>query len=145
MSTNLLKDLLGGKTLVLRSQDGNGNKVGYTDPEKQLCAMILTALFGAAEMSILKPQEPDEALLTLLGESREESMDLAAWAKAGYRAHVRALLKHNEENPDDVQSGFPHLRDPTSIQLLFRGACEVIGLEKMKDQVFPRYGAVKTK
>ena len=141
MSISALKNILNGKPLILRGDGGKPGTDAYTKEERALCAQIASTLLTLAELPVTKPQEASDELVEEIKTVHQEGMDVATWARAAMRAHVKAVLKHNEENPDAKIIGFPKLRDPTSIQHLFRTACQEVGLtEAQTEGVFPKYG-----
>lgn len=144
-----LSHLLGGKTLVLRAD--NSGKTPYTKEEHTLCQQIVKALLVATGNESLMTNAANVAATEqpeFLGEVLQYTMEhgrntasVEQLARGMYRARVKAVLAHNEENPDAIIAGIPFERDPTSIQnSLFRGACEFLGVKNI-DAIFQKYGA----
>ena len=137
-----LKSLLGGKTLVLRGES-SGHGVAYTAQEKALAQQILSGILPAANIDMKKPQsvsaEINETILLAAQSLDENSRSVAGIAKAAFRAYTKTAVEGKVE-------GFPKLRDPTSIQLLMRGAMLELGVaEGSINDAFKRYGKKTTK
>lgn len=139
---NNLKSLLGGKPLILRGEAKAGSDIPYSDQEKNLCTEIVSALMELSEVTMKSPVKVSAEVNAILMEVHEEEQDLAHWARAAYRGRVRAILAHNESNPDDIIEGFVKVRDAVSILAFFRGACDKVGVAvSVKDTVFKKYGS----
>ena len=127
--------------LALKSTTGAGNGLPYTDGEKKLARQAVTAALALAEIDVPKPLSNTE-LTKMAAEIQAEHTGVDTLARALFRGAIRKECGSGKEfvATDD----YPKQRDPTSIQLLMRGACDECGVDKAtKDTAFPRYGAAK--
>lgn len=143
----VLRNLLGDKTLVLRSST-NPNKVPYTKEERNLAKHIMATLAPHAGIKASKQIEPDakvqELVNTVAASMKEGELSVVSIAKASLRAQMASVVEHNSkpENANEQIVGFPKKRDPTSIVLILRKACDELGItEEQTNALFPKPGA----
>ena len=142
-TSSVLKSLLAGKTLALKSS-GGGHGVSYTDQEHALARALLIPLLAEVNIATKAGTEPgkkdiEAVLVTIMGTIPEGERSVAGCARKAFR-HLTG------EHIAAKTAGYPKLRDPTSIQLIFRAA--LVKLEVAEDKInlmFPRYGASEKK
>lgn len=125
--------------LKLKSTSGAGNGLPYTDAEKKLAHQSVTAALKLADIEVAKPLSNSDCT-ALAQELQAEHDGVDTLARAIFRGVIRKECGSGKDfvGTDD----YPKQRDPTSIQLLMRGACDAAGVDKAtKDTAFPRYGA----
>lgn len=127
--------------LALKSKSGPGNGIPYTDKEKALARQALTAALILGEIDCPKPLSNSDCT-EIANEVGSEHKGIDTLTRAIFRGVIK---KTNGTGKQFVPSDdFPKVRDPTSIQLLMRGAAAACGLDKATiDTAFPRYGGAK--
>lgn len=127
--------------LALKSTTGAGNGIPYTEAEKNLARQALTAALIIGEVDCPKPLSNSDCT-KLAAELAGEHNGINTLTRAIFRGVVRSTNGSGKKfEPSD---DFPKERDPTSVQLLMRGAAVACGLDKATvDEAFPRYGGKK--
>jgi len=126
--------------LALKSS-GSSNGIPYTEGEKKLAQQAVTAALRLAELDIAHPMSNSDCD-TLAAELVAEIDGVDRLSRAIYRGIIRKECGSGKQfiGNDD----FPKERDPTSVQLLMRGAGQACGMTKDQlDQAFPKYGGKK--
>jgi len=130
-------------TLALKSTSGAGNGISYTEAEKRLARQAVTVALLLAEVAVPQPLSNTE-LTAMAVEIQAEHTGVDTLARALFRGAIRKECKSGKEF--EANDDFPKQRDPTSVQLLMRDACDKCGIDKVtKDTAFPRYGATTKK
>lgn len=122
---------------------GKKNGIEYTKHEKDTAKGVALAVFIA--MGKTQSDHPKVELVTdeiteaVVTAASEEYADIPALMKKAYRSLQKANVEAETE-------GWPKVRDPSSIQLIFRNALKDIKVvdEKTIELMFKRYGAKKT-
>lgn len=124
--------------LALHSTSSHHNGIPYTAAERSLARQILTLLFPLAEVLVAKPEAITREV-TATYELLEPNISDKSVEKLS-RAVFRQVVRDRTEDGKKFNQDYPKLRDPASIQLLFRAACAEIGASCMTDDIFPRPG-----
>ena len=126
--------------LALKSS-GSSNGIPYTEGEKKLAQQAVTAALRLAEIEIEHPlsnSDCDDLAAELVGTN--DGVDRLS--RAIFRGLIRKQCGSGKQFIGNDE--FPKERDPTSVQLLMRGAGQACGLPKdLLDQAFPKYGGKK--
>lgn len=144
-----LKAILGGKQMSLRGTGNSG--VGYTTAEHKLALLCLVPLLALASVphenkdkdgkAHTVPKDVEEAVGVAAQSATENgSPSISGIAKSAFRALVTAKIGDKKEAKGNAE--YPKHRDATSINLIFRKACEQLKVNKASiDEMFPRYVA----
>ena len=127
--------------LALKSTTGAGNGVSYTEAEKKLARQALSAALIIGEIDCPKPLSNSDCT-ALAAELAPEHSAINTLARAIFRGVIRSTNGSGKKFIGTDE--FPKERDPTSVQLLMRGAAKECGLENASiDEAFHRYGGKK--
>lgn len=134
--------------LSLTSSGGRGGRdgsVSYTTAERDLCKQILCYTLPSVDVKIPKPVEIDPVIDLAWSNIKQKYMHtpgLPNICRALYRGIVEMIIGEDGHN---ANADYPRLRDPSSIQNLFRGAAKDLGIEQeVIDTAFPSYTKKKT-
>jgi len=126
------------KIVLTNTKTSHG--VSFTQSERNLCKQILSAALTLAEAPHKeeKIDAPVANTLRVVAESFGTSeVGLPNLCRATYRLFVRDLIGEDGAKATDE---FPRLRDPASVNLLFRKAADELEASEENKELFPRYG-----
>lgn len=122
---------------------GKKNGVSFTDTEKNTAKGVSLAVLIAIGKTDADHDKvslvTDEITEAVVAAASEEYADIPALMKKAYRNIQKANVEASTE-------GWPKVRDPSSIQLIFRNALKDLKVvdETTIDSMFKRYGAKKS-
>lgn len=135
-----LSRLVSTKVLSLRSVD---SKVHYTKEENGLCQQLISAV--AKETDLFKVKKtvtvaPDVMELLNVVAAEGNTNGISNILRQAFNGYTASVVKHNAEQPDKQISGFPKVREYSSVTIMFRSALKELGAtQETIDAMFPGY------